>query len=363
MDPSSQSKTPPDEYVPWTPPGAPPVVRLRDAAHPLALIAAGALVVALVVGWMARSSQPPDVAPVPSVVPAGTSGLPASLLVDSEPIGASVWVNGDSVGVSPTWLESVEPGVVEVAVRSGERSLDTTLALRSGQDKSVLLRFAPSSPEPVVQRQEIAPRPGGRANLPETGSVATPPPAPSTAPPARPTERSSPAPTPSRVEAPSPPAGSRTGRLQLTTEPAGVAVWIDRKKVGTTPLTLDGLAVGEKVVELRAQGYETERLRLEVAAGELVSETVALREHPGLVTVASLDGSKVFVDGSLEGTTGRDPVRLSLLAGEYAVRVVYPDGSDERRDVTVKSGTTLRLSFNGPPRAEGEDTPRRRTGW
>lgn len=356
MDPSSQSKTPPDEYVPWTPPGAPPVVRLRDAAHPLALITAGALAVALVVGWMARSSQPPDAAPVPSMAPAGASGLPASLLVDSEPIGASVWVNGDSVGVSPTWLESVEPGVVEVAVRSGERSLDTTLALRSGQDKSVLLRFAPSSPETVGQQQTIEARPGGRVTLAETAPVET-------APPPRRTERSSPAPTPSRVEAPSPPARSRTGRLQLTTEPAGVAVWIDRKKVGTTPLTLDDLAVGEKVVELRAQGFETERLRLEVTAGELVSETVALRAHPGLVTVASLDGSKVFVDGSLEGTTGRDPVRLSLLAGEYAVRVVYPDGSDERRDVTVKSGTTLRLSFNGPPRAEGEGTPRRRTGW
>ncbi|MEO0559137.1 MAG: PEGA domain-containing protein [Bacteroidota bacterium] len=353
--PSPSDEPPPREYVPWTPPEAPPSTRISDAIRPLAMIGVGAVVVALLVVWMVgQDPEPTDVSPVRAgggVV----QGAPASLLVDSEPIGVTVWVNGDSVGVTPAWLPEVASGVVEVVLGSRQSGHDTTLALRPGQDASVLIWLQSDlAREPERLSQNIEARPEGEAAAPTISSAT--------------------------VDVTEPPSGEaprvereerETGRLQLTSVPEGASVWLARERVGQTPLSLDALPAGEHIVEVRAAGYEPERLRLNIAPDALTTQAITLRARPGIVTIMADAGSRVFVDGDLQGTVENQPLRLPLAAGRYEVRVFHPSKGEQYQVAEVVAGTALRLTFDQAtasatsedPPARGSEPPRRRTGW
>ena len=355
--PSPSNETPPRGYVPWTPPGAPPTTRMADAVRPLVLIGLGALAVALLVAWMAsRNQEPIDVAPVLGGV---DEGVPASLLVDSEPIGTTVWVNGDSVGVTPAWLPEIESGIVEVVLGSRQGGHDTTLALRPGQDASVLIWLQPDlAVEPELQSQEIEARPEGEELAPTISSATVD--VSTDSEPERTGDRQS-----TGQDDP------ETGRLQITSVPEGASVWVARERVGRTPLSLDALPAGEHIVEVRAAGYEPERIRVGITADALTTQAITLRARPGIVTIMADPGSRVFIDGTLQGTVENQPLRLPLAAGRYEVRVFHPSRGEAYQVAEVVAGTALRLSFDQPeatangddPPARGAEQPRRRTGW
>jgi len=319
------------------------------------LIGAGALAVALLVVWMSGRNQ--EAAELTSVIVGdGTVGsASASLLIDSEPIGATVWVNGDSVGVTPAWLSEVASGIVEVVLGSEQGKHDTTLALRPGQDASVLIWLQPElGREPELRAQAIEER---SEPVDAVSAVVSAPAGASTAEPS-----SEPNPTPVREEA-------VTGRLQITTVPEGASVWVASERVGTTPLSLGALPAGEHIVEVRAAGYEPERLRLDIAPNALTTQSITLRARPGIVTIMADAGSRVFIDGTLQGTVQGQPLRLPLAAGRYEVRVFHPSRGEEYQVADVVAGTALRLTFDKPEAtANGEDPPARgaegrRTGW
>ena len=380
---------PPDptqrEYVPWTPPGAPPPTRYGDALRPITLIALGAVTMAFLTAWLSSDPESPDEAfpPVPvadvGAAPDASStagNAPATLLVDSDPTGATVWVDGDSIGVAPLWLEAVEPGAVRVRVQSGRASRDTTLRLAAAEDASVEMRFpAPTSREPGGQPREIRESPAE--------PTTTVPPRPARAQQPAPSQRgaggaasgaaSQPARAPrvSRQPEPRPAAAPRPtlSQLQLASDPTGASVWIGGEKVGETPLALDALTPGEQVVELRAPGFEPERLRLDLEPGARVSHTVAMRSRANLVTIATNVASDVYVNGTPRGDTGAGPLRLPLAAGRHTVRVVHPERGEETRTIDVVEGTTLRLIYRlalPEDEADGaaEDTVQtQRRGW
>lgn len=342
MSASHPNKSPSEGYVPWTPPGAQPATRIKDAMGPLALIGAAALVVALLVAWVTTRGQDEEtISLAPVVAGGGGEGRPASLLIDSEPVGAGVWVNGDSVGVTPAWLAELDPGVVEVVLRSEQITHDTTLALKPGQDASVLIWLEDqwAAREPSAPTQAIQDRPESRESPADTndGPAADPSPAPAR-------------------EAPP------TGRLQITTVPEGAAVWVAGDRLGTTPLALEALPAGEQVVELRLPGHESERLLLTISPNELTTQLVELRARPGIVTIAADAGSQVFINGALEGTARNGALRLALAAGRYEVRVFHPERGEAFRVIEVIAGTAQRFAFEQAETRDAE-RPRRRTGW
>ena len=382
MPPTPPPDPTPHEFVPWTPPGAPPPTRYSDALRPIGLIAVGAVVTAVLTAWLSSEPEPPHVAlpPVPvadaraAVDPRPGADGPATLLVDSEPTGATVWMDGDSVGVTPLWLDAVEPGAVRLRVQDGRVSHDTTLQIAAAQDASIdvrlPVRLAPSQ-EPGGRPSEIHERSAEPAGI---ASAVPPPPLP------RPQRAGDPAPraaaqparaprvsrqTEARSPEPPPPASSQ---LQIASDPVGASVWIGGRKVGETPLSLGGLPPGEQVVELRAPGFVTERVRHDLEPGATVSQTVTMRLEANLVTVATNVVSDIYVDGSHRGDTGSGPLRLALAAGRHTVRVVHPEHGEETRTVNVVDGTTLRLIYRLALEEDAEggatdiaETPRR--GW
>ncbi len=69
--------------------------------------------------------------------------------------------------------------------------------------------------------------------------------------------RTAPSSTPSRTPAPTPaaPAKPVTATLVVTTDVPGASIFVDRKFVGTSPLTLTDLAPGTKQLKFTADGF------------------------------------------------------------------------------------------------------------
>ncbi|MGE3274999.1 MAG: PEGA domain-containing protein [Vicinamibacterales bacterium] len=103
---------------------------------------------------------------------------------------------------------------------------------------------------------------------PPTGTVSVAP-----APEATPERPATPAPrraAPRTAEpAPAPaPAATTRARLRVTTDVAGASVFVNRKFVGTTPLTLDDLAPGETTFNLSAEGFDPVDRTVSLTAGD-----------------------------------------------------------------------------------------------
>jgi hypothetical protein len=156
-------------------------------------------------------------------------------------------------------------------------------------------------------------------------------------------------PSPAAPPKPSAAAGApvSTGRLTISTTPAGARVLVDGRDAGKTPVTVRNLPRGTHTVRVTREGYTPlERrvsvtaarpnpslaLRLERAAPP-PAPTAAQRMAAPLVIESRPDGAAVFLDGKRIGTTplsvaavpvGSHVVRLELSGytpWSYAVRV------------------------------------------
>ena len=124
----------------------------------------------------------------------------------------------------------------------------------------------PSSEQPetvVVERR--APAAPSRTRATPTPPAATTPDAPprlETAPEAAPAEPAEPA-APAPAPAPSP----ELGLLRIDADVPGAQVFIDRRFVGTAPVTADNLTPGTHQLNVSAEGYDGIAMPIEVGAG------------------------------------------------------------------------------------------------
>jgi hypothetical protein len=135
-----------------------------------------------------------------------------------------------------------------------------------------------------------------------------------------------------------------TGRLALTSEPAGAQVFLDGTARGVTPMTVDDLAPGSHVFELRGREGSIRR-SVVVAAGETTE--VAESIFGGFVKVFApfdvviSEGAKVF---RLE-----EGNQVMMPAGRHDLHVVNRKlGYDTVHRVEVKPGETASLSLTLP---------------
>lgn len=168
------------------------------------------------------AAEPSPVAPAPPApVPAVGDGR---LLVRSMPPGAEVVVNGQSRGTTPLALAELPYGPYDVEVTlAGYGSRRERLVLDSG--------------DPI-----------GALNVDLTADSAGP------------------------SAAGGPPAGSApaaevaVGSILAETRPPGAAVWLDRRLVGETPMSIPRVPAGAHRIEFRLDGYRTWTTTVEVAS-------------------------------------------------------------------------------------------------
>jgi TonB family protein len=192
-----------------------------------------------------------------------------TLLVDSEPAGASVSVNGEPRGVTPLRLAELPLGPYALLIeRAGYQPFSQTVTLSESGPAAEL--------RPVLLRASPVPR-----------AQAT---------------------------------------LTVLSTPFGASVSLDGTTVGQTPLTNLRVRPGLHQVELRKAGYEPWSRTLEAVAGQEYKLDAPLKPLPVVATptpVATLDPARVYANTAAEVDT---PARK--LSGATAS---YPRGAPRLR--------------------------------
>jgi len=192
-------------------------------------------------------------------------GKPGSLLVESTPANASVYVDGELKGRSGEWLYGIEAGKRTVRVsRDGYKTASRPI--------------------------DIPP------NGQETLSVTLPklPP--------------------------------KTGHIIFSSRPADAEIYIDGEKIGTTPMTLKNQPIGVYEVEIKASKHKVWRGNVTVKNRQTSEVKAILRALPGKLKLTAIDeetfseisGVEVKIDGKSIGTT---PLDKEISAGKYTIQL------------------------------------------
>lgn len=288
-----------------------------------------------VLDWRREAAEAEDLRTLAaqSTTSGGGGGSP-SLWVNAGPIGSTVRVDGDSVGTTPLWLSTVGLGRRHVQVFDrGTVLVDTTVEMESGVMVEVDRVSAPSTDAPEPPPTEVA----------DAGPTPAPAPAPSPAP--------LPPPTPTVRQI-------QTGDLRVTSAPAGAAVVLDGRRIGTTPLAVSGLVVGRHTITLSKPGFENAVRRVDVRAGTEYAADISLRaraapEAPapaepqvGTVEVLIRPWGTVSIDGAVRQRETDVIYRTQLSAGPHRIRAAHPTLGSVEREVVVAPGSTARIEFD-----------------
>ena len=207
-------------------------------------IAAGMLVIGLLAGFVSgfvigqRMAPDPPVraAEVPRAAQSAAPQPPASAPQAPTPVA--------------------ETPVVELRQNSANRTAASAPAPPSAESDP----SRPSAPEPSRASESAPVRP------PQPASVPPSEPAPS--------RRSEPAASPSRALAtPSPARGAqpvapnKPAMLELVSRPLGATVFVDEVRVGVTPVTVNDVMPGTRLIRMELLGHQTWRTSVNVEAG------------------------------------------------------------------------------------------------
>ena len=223
-------------------------------------------------------------------VPVGaTSVVPASVIVESQPAGAELLIDGQPRGTTPLTF-SIAPGQHTLLVRAGRTERAVKVTLGSGAQ--------------VAQYFDLT-----------TNAPAVPP-----------------------------------GRLSIITEPAGARVTVDGRSRGVSPLVIEGLAAGAHSLSVTSEAGSAQRTITVVdgVAAEVVF-TLARPAAPvaGWVTVASPFPVDVIEHDEVVGTSGR--AKIMLAAGRHEV-ILRSDtiGFEERRTIEIAPGAVSSIEVVAP---------------
>lgn len=132
--------------------------------------------------------------------------------------------------------------------------------------------------------------------------------------------------------------------IEVTSTPSNATVMMDGKEVGTTPIMLSDILVGEHELTFSKKNYQTITKRIEVKENETAKLHVGLSGECKIKINATPSGSKVEINGKHHGIT---PLESSLYAGNYTIliskegyspikKIVTIDGSKESFDFVLK---------------------------
>jgi hypothetical protein len=142
-----------------------------------------------------------------------------------------------------------------------------------------------------------------------------------------------------------------TGQLAVQSEPAGAKVLVDGVQRGNAPLTIPDLAPGDHVVELQADGQSARHTVTVQAGGTaslmIPIGTVSAGPVSGWVAVKAPFNMEIREDGRLLGSTDTD--RIMMAAGRHELEIVNPElGYRATRVVMVPPGRVASIALDPP---------------
>lgn len=138
------------------------------------------------------------------------------------------------------------------------------------------------------------------------------------------------------------------GSLQVKSAPAGAVVYMDAEAqpVGTTPFTLEQVASGSHKLRFQMPMYETANREVVVTDGGSSSVNVPLQARFATLTIKSLPGAAIEVDGRALGT-GSVVVKQS--EGICDIKATLAGHRDAQQQITVEAGRDETIQLNPTP--------------
>lgn len=277
-----------------------------------------------------------------------------SVLVESDPPGAAITLDGASVGTSPVLLPAVEPGRREFSFSlPGYKPQRIEAALAAPGPAKVTADLAPttatvfvdSDPRGAAVSVNGSPRgvtPLEVPGIPESGAVV---------------ELSSPGHAPWRAETGPLPSGSLY-RMEASLEPlpcvvrvvslpSDARIYVDEVFAGRTPLSVTNPVVGPHTLRAERDGHETVARTVELGRGSNPTQEFRLRPTGGDLRLSTTPpGVSVSVDGHVFGkTAGLDDATASdvfvvsnLAAGVHSVRLSRPGWEPKTAEFEIGEG-------------------------
>lgn len=261
----------------------------------------------------------------------------ATLVIGSQPEGAEVSVNGIARGATPCRVERIPEGSVSVEVRAaGYLPFTQTLRLSAGEVQSLEARLE----ERPARLQVVSLPDKARVYVNNEFRGETPLTLPALAPGEHrvrvelagfdPTARTV---TLQRGDERTEEFRllGNTGRLQLTTEPAGATLLVDGQPRGATvaapgeqavvsaPLTLEHLAEGEHVVQVSRQGFFAKQEKIVVVRGQ--TKTMHFKLERRFIPNYEVVTPRGVYRGVLDSITD-EAIRLETAPGVIATYLV-----------------------------------------
>jgi hypothetical protein len=143
------------------------------------------------------------------------------------------------------------------------------------------------------------------------------------------------APEPEAETAPAPDALT-AGMLEVRSDVAGADVFLDGKRVGTTPYKAVDLAPGKHSVRVEKAGFKPFEKGVDLGSKQQVVRAKLLPPPATLRVEANVPGARVLLDGEEKGTT---PLELSNVSpGRHEVGVSAEGYESHTETVEVESG-------------------------
>ena len=227
------------------------------------------------------------------------------LEVTSNPSGAEVWLNGRRVGRTPFSDAGLTPDTYRLRLTlAGYKDYRETVQLQAGRRLARTAQLIPLPKPPLQQLAEKNP------TLPPTTTRSTIP---------------------------------QTGSAEITSVPPDAEVWLDQRKVGSTPYKADALSPGTHSVVLKKSGYADYSTTLQVEPGKRADVVGQLKPLPGQLRILVKPYGSIFIDGRLHKNDWEFVYPVELTAGNHTVKAVHPTLGEWEKSVSVPPGQTRDL--------------------
>ncbi len=332
----------------WVPYHAPPPVGWRARAaswvrrygFAVLLVAfAGALAALLLrsPGGQGGGAAPGDVAGgSQGAVPSATGALSGTALisVETQPAGATVFVDGEPVGVTPLRQQAVPAGVHMISVQKNRYApIDTLVTLRNDAVPAFVLSLTPQPQQPSGEGAALAAgTPGASADAASAESASTD----------AAQQQQQGGGTAAQEE-----TTGATGGLRIISEPSGAVVFLDGQRAGTTPLTVSGAPAGAHTITFDLDGYTSHTREITVAAGRTRTIRRTLLPATGTLKLrVEARGAVVHVDGQARPRQANGTYAVALSPGRHHLIVTHPDLGTWEQHVTLGAGETRSLTVD-----------------
>jgi hypothetical protein len=220
--------------------------------------------------------------------------MKSTVSVSTMPESATVLLDDQSIGITPIRDFPITAGKIALWLQKlGYFTLDTSLAIQSGQTAGFFFAMNKRPPEPIaVRRDQTKP-------VEETPLVAL-------------------------------------GALRITSQPSEASAWLDGANVGSTPYKNPKVKAGHHIILLRKKGFKDYPAFVEVTHGQEIAVHGELSPLVGQLQVLIKPYGFIFIDGELHQDNTEFKYTTDLLAGGHRVVAVHPAYGTWEKEIAIE---------------------------